>query len=315
MKNSLFLFIFLSSNSLASFEAWKFKYAHRASKRGLSKSFVLKILKDVQLQPEVIEKDKNQIILDTKTEYTKFIKGWLRDSPSRIERGRKLLLEHKDLLNQIENKYGVDKEIIVALWGTESLYGDVMGDYDLIRSLATLSYDGRRRDFFETQLSAALRILKQGHVGRDQLKGSWAGATGQCQFMPSNIALYAQDFDGDGKKDIWSTKADIFASIANYLKKNGWKFGKSIGDLAYNTKKKKLTLNRYRSIETYNRLGMRTKRGERLKGNWHARRLAAIPLKNSPLILRGSNFLPLLKWNRSNLFAALNIILVEGFRR
>lgn len=311
----ILILVLFSSQVFADFEQWKKDYARRASKRGLSKSYILKTLKDVKVDPVVIEKDRNQVIMDPDRDYQEFMQRWLRESPSRIEEGKKHLKENWDLLSRIEKKYRVDKEVIVSLWGTETLYGQITGDYDLIRSLATLSYDRRRRKFFETQLSAAIRLLKQGHATREQLKGSWAGATGQCQFMPSNIPLYAQDFNGDGKKDIWGTKEDVFASIANYLKKSGWKKGKDIGDLAYNTRNKKLNLNRYRSLNAYNRLGFKTLEGKKISGRWKRRRLAEIPLKNAPLILRGSNYSPMRKWNRSNLFAAFNIILMDGFKQ
>lgn len=315
MSKWLLVLLFIPLISYADFDKWKSSYAKKASKQGIPKTFVLKQLKELKFDPEIVKKDRNQVILDKDTDYKKFIERWLRSEPTRIEQGKALLEKHKTLLEKIENRYKVDKEVIVALWGTETFFGKITGDYDIVHSLATLSYDGRRKKFFETQLSAALRLIYQGHVKREDLKGSWAGATGQCQFMPSNIPLYAQDFDGDGKKDIWGTKADIFASIANYLKKNGWSRGKSIGSLAINTKNKKITANRYRSQRQYNRLGFRSLDGKKVSGNWSKRRMAEIPMKNSPVILRGSNYGPLLKWNRSSLFAAFNIILMEGFKK
>lgn len=315
MLKFLFLLVLLPQLCFADFEKWKLSYAKAASKRGLPQKFVIKELKQLKFDKEIVEKDRNQIILDKDTDYQKFIQKWLRSEPTRIEQGRVLLKKYAKLLNQIEKKYQVDKEVIVALWGTETFYGKITGDYDIIHSLATLSYDGRRKDFFETQLTAALKLIYQGHVKRENLKGSWAGATGQCQFMPSNIPLYAQDFNGDGKKDIWGTEADVFASIANYLKKNGWSRGKSIGSLAINTKDKNLTSNRYRSQSEYNRLGFKSLSGEKISGNWSRRRFAELPMKNSPVVLRGSNYGPLLKWNRSSLFAAFNIILMDGFKK
>lgn len=311
---SLFI-MFASLSSFASFEDWKKQYAKRAAKRGIPSSFTLDILKDVKFDSEVIEKDKNQVILSEKKDYLVFIKKWLRESPSRIELGKEMLKKHKDLLNKVEKKYGVEKEVIVSLWGVETLYGKITGDYDLIRSLSSLSYDGRRRKFFETQLNALLRALKQGHVKRDQLKGSWAGATGQCQFMPSNIPVYAQDFDGDGRKDIWGTTADVFASIAYLLKKAGWQKGKTIGSLALNPKNIEIEADKYRSRKAYENLGFTSLSGGRLTGYWTKRRFAYIPMKNSPIVLRGTNYKPLLKWNNSSLFAAFNILLIEGFSK
>ncbi len=297
------------------FDHWKQDYAKRASKRGLPKKFVLKTLKDIELDPEVIEKDKNQVIMSSDVDYKEFIQRWLRESPSRIEKGRAVLKENLKLLTKIEKKYGVEKEAIVALWGTETFYGEITGDYNLVRSLATLAFEGRRRKFFEKQLNATLRLVKNGHVTVEDLKGSWAGATGQCQFMPSNIYAYARDYNGDGKKDIWNTKADIFASIAYFLKKVGWKKGKSIGSLAFNTKNVKLTPEKYRTKAQYTKLGFRDENGNKISsGNWRARMFAPIPLKNSPVVLRGSNYRALLRWNNSSLFAAFNIILMKGIK-
>jgi membrane-bound lytic murein transglycosylase B len=315
MKFLVILFIFTSTHVWAkeNFDSWKKSYAKRAAKRGIPKSFVLDNLKDIVPDPIVIEKDKKQVILDKVIDYKVFIKKWLKSNPSRAQVGREMLMKYADILKKVEKKFGVEKEIIVALWGVETFYGKITGDYDLIRSLATLSFDGRRRKFFELQLNATLRALKQGHVTREKLKGSWAGATGQCQFMPSNIPVYAVDFDGDGKKDIWSTPADIFASIANLLKKAGWKKGKSIGQLALGPKKPKLNSDIYRTKKTYTSLGFTNLDGSKINGNWVTRRFSQIPMKNSPVVLRGGNYKPLLKWNNSSLFAAFNILLVDEF--
>jgi membrane-bound lytic murein transglycosylase B len=298
------------------FEQWKVKYAKKASKRGLPYQFVINTLRDVKFDPEVVLKDKNQIILSKKADYQKFMKRWLRDSPSRVERGIIELEKNRELLEKVEKRYGVEKEIIVSLWGVETLYGDIVGDYNIIRSLSSLAFDGRRRKFFETQLNAALRIVRKGHVTPENFVGSWAGATGQCQFMPSNINVYAQDFDGDGKKDIWNNKADLFASIANFLKKAGWKKDKSIGSLALNSNDYEGSLNKYRSSKSYRKLGFTGVDGNELNSKkWLKRKASRITMKNSPIVLRGSNYKVLKRWNRSSLFAAFNIILVDAFKQ
>lgn len=266
----------------AGFEHWKKQYKKRASKRGLSQSFLSNYLDDLSLDKEVLEKYNNQVLLDTKRDYQSFMKKWLRENPSRIEMAKENLKENLELLQKVEKKYGVQKEVIVALWGVETLFGKITGDYDVIRSLSTLAYKSRRKKFYEIQLNAAFRLLKAKHVSREDLKGSWAGATGQCQFMPSNFNAYAQDFDGDGKKDLWNNKGDIFASIANLLKKAGWKKGGSVGVLEFNS------------------------------NNSNA---STIPLKSSPVVIRGPNYKPLMKWNRSSLFAAFNIVLIDGMHQ
>ncbi len=286
---AIIAFYSLTSESLVyakSFEAWKKSYAKRASKRGLPKKFVLEVLSKVKLDKSVIEKDRNQIILSKEHNYNHFMKRWLREDNERVKKGKTLLKEHHKLLSKIEKRYKVDKEAIVSLWGVETFYGEIVGDYNVIQSLATLAYDGRRKRFFEIQLNAALRLIKKGHVKFEDFKGSWAGATGQCQFMPSNIPVYGQDFNKDGKIDLWGSKEDIFASIAYFLKRVGWKKGKSIGSLIFKSKHK------YRSRKT----------------------ASEIPMKDSPIIIQGKNFNPLLKWNNSTLFAAFNILLIKAFK-
>lgn len=269
------------------FERWKKSFVKRYRGKGVPSSFLRKNLLKISFNPAIIEKDRNQVTRDPDINYKVWIKDWLNDRPKRIMEGKKILRKYKKLLSKIETKYRVDREVIVSLWGVESKYGQYTGRYDVITSLASLSFDKRRRNFFEKQLFSALRILYQGHIPRKKMLGSWAGAIGQCQFMPSSFFKYAQDFDGDGKKDIWNNPADIMASIANYLKGANWKKGKSIGKL---TRKKSLK-------RTANR------------------KIASIPLKNSPMILRGANFMPIMRWNKSELFAALNIILMEALSR
>lgn len=142
----------------------------------------------------------------------------------RIKKGRALYRQHYSLLNEISKKYGVQPQYIVALWGIETNFGGFTGGMDIVESLATLGYDGRRSEFFTNELYNALKILDDGHVKyRSHFKGSWAGAMGQCQFMPSSFLSMAVDYDGDGRKDIWDSQADVFASIANYLSTKGWR--------------------------------------------------------------------------------------------
>jgi membrane-bound lytic murein transglycosylase B len=317
---SVFVLLLLWSSTCpyaagASFDSWKQGYAARASKRGLSRRFVLKTLASIKPDQKVVKKDKNQVVLNKKIDYRRFIKQWLRDG-ERVAEGKKQLKANLSLLRKIEKAYGVDKEVIISLWGVETLYGKINGDYNVIRSLATLAHHGRRRKFYETQLNAALRLVRKGHVKVKDLKGSWAGATGQCQFMPSNIPVYGQDFDGDGKIDIWNSKADIFASIANLLKKGGWRRKRSIGSLALNTMELKFFPDEMKSKKELHQLGIRQMNGQRLRSPlWNRRKVATIPMDNSPVVLRGTNYAPILKWNNSSLFAAFNILLMKGIKR
>ena len=140
----------------------------------------------------------------------------------KVDKARALYKEHQVLLKEIGDKYQVQPRFIVALWGLETNFGSFTGGYNVISALSTLAYEGRRETFFKKQLMAALTILDEGHIRVENMKGSWAGAMGQNQFMPTSFLSYAVDGDGDGKKDIWQNQADIFSSMANYLKKEGW---------------------------------------------------------------------------------------------
>lgn len=148
-----------------------------------------------------------------------------RASKYRILLGKRKYKKYQDLLNEVGTEYGVDPCFIVSLWGMETSYGSFMGKFPVIKSLATLAYDSKRKSFFRKQLLLALHIVNDGHVSLYDYKGEWAGASGQPQFLPSSFSKYAIDYDRDGRKDIWRTKADVFASIANYLKNKGWKTG------------------------------------------------------------------------------------------
>ncbi len=174
----------------------------------------------------MIEKDRNQ------SEFTKAIWDYLDSavSDSRVSNGKAALRQNRRLLDQIEARYGVDKEVVVAVWGLESSYGTYRGDTPLIEALATLAFDGRRGSFFESQLIAALKIVQAGDVDPRQMTGSWAGAMGHTQFIPTSYLAYAVDFTGDGKRDIWSDNpADALASTAAYLARFGWTKGQPWG--------------------------------------------------------------------------------------
>ncbi len=149
-------------------------------------------------------------------------------SANRIKNGQRELAENNEILAEISKKYSVPASVIVAIWGMETSYGKNTGNFGIIPALATLAYDGRRSSFFRRELINALFILEAEQMASDDFYGSWAGAFGQCQFMPSSYLKYAVDYDGDGKRDIWNTQADIFASIANYLHSEGWQDGEKI---------------------------------------------------------------------------------------
>jgi len=210
----------------AGFDDWVAGFRNRALKHGISARTFDRAFKGVEPDPVVIDKDRNQ------SEFVKPIWDYLDSavSDTRIANGKAALRDHRRLFDQIEARYGVEKEVVAAIWGMESSYGTHRGDLPLIRSLATLAYEGRRRAFFESQLLAALKIIQQGNVEPADMTGSWAGAMGHTQFIPTSYLAFAVDFTGDGKRDIWSDNpADALASTAAYLARSGWKKGQPWG--------------------------------------------------------------------------------------
>ena len=210
------------AGSNAGLKDWTISFRARALAAGVSAATFDGAFQGVVYSPDVITKDRNQ------SEFTKTIWDYLDSAASddRIENGKKALSQNRALLDRIEATYGVDREIVTAIWGLESAYGTFRGDYPLIGSLATLAYDGRRAAFFEEQLLAALQILQSGDVTAEQMTGSWAGAMGHTQFIPTSYLGFAVDFSGDGKRDIWSDDpVDALASTAAYLAKSGWQKG------------------------------------------------------------------------------------------
>ncbi|MDA8746580.1 lytic murein transglycosylase [Litoreibacter sp.] len=208
------------------FGEWIAGFRRRALTKGISATTFDRAFKGVGYDPEVIKRDRNQ------SEFTKTIWDYLSTAASdaRIKNGKAAIRKQSNALNKIEARYGVDKEIVAAIWGLESAYGTFRGSKDLIGSLATLAFDTRRGPFFEGQLVAALKIIQAGDVAPRSMTGSWAGAMGHTQFIPTSYLDYAVDYTGDGKRDIWSDNpSDALASTANYLKEFGWVTGQPWG--------------------------------------------------------------------------------------
>jgi membrane-bound lytic murein transglycosylase B len=207
------------------FDEWLRDVRDEALAAGLRPEIVTAALEHVELVDVVVERDRAQ------TEYVLSIDGYLERRLTRetVRTARDRLARHRDLLNRVASKYGVDPAMLVAVWGLESNFGRFSGVRPTIPVLATLGYQTRRGTFFRGQLIDALRILDRGDIEMGRLKGSWAGAMGQPQLMPGSYLRYAVDFDGDGRRDIWDSEADVFASIANYLGEHGWKPGERWG--------------------------------------------------------------------------------------
>lgn len=207
------------------FADWLTEFRIEAMKEGIKPQTFNRALAGVAPDDSVVAADQNQ------PEFVKpvweYLKGAL--SEKRVERGRALLAENKDLLDRLEKAYGVDRHVIVSIWGLESNFGDFMGTQSVVRSLATLGFEGRRPTYGRTQLIAALKIIEAGDVQPEEMLGSWAGAMGQTQFIPTTYLAHAVDFDGDGRRDIWHSTADTLGSTAQYLSVSGWEAGGNWG--------------------------------------------------------------------------------------
>jgi membrane-bound lytic murein transglycosylase B len=216
----------LAQTNDAKFATWLRGVRAEAARAGVDESTLAAALDNIEEIPRVLELARNQP--EFKMTFERYQE--LVVSPERISRGRTLLAENRSAIDRFAAPAGIPASIIVALWGIESNYGTRLGDFDVVPALATLVYNGFRAQFFRAQLIAALKILSQGHVGLQAMKGSWAGAMGQCQFIPTSFVAYAADGDGDGRMDIWTNRTDVFASIANYLRRVGWRPGLEWGE-------------------------------------------------------------------------------------
>ena len=206
------------SPSEMGFKQWLGDFKKEALNKGISQSTLDSAFKNIKLNQKVLQSDKKQPEF-TKTFFEYFDRAV---SDSRINKGLKNYAKHQELLDEVTKKYGVPGRYLVAFWGMETNYGSYTGNIPIIESLATLAYDPRRSEFFTKQLISALTILDKGHVSLKQMKGSWAGAMGQCQFMPTNYIQYAVDGDGDGKINLWDSLPDVFHSAGNFLQQLGW---------------------------------------------------------------------------------------------
>jgi lytic murein transglycosylase len=203
-----------------SFKQWIRNFKEDAISNGITTSTFDTAFENVKLNSRVIKADNKQ------AEFSREIWDYLdtATSPKRITNGKENLSNYLNTLREIEFKYRVDAEVVLAIWGLESSYGKRMGDINIIEALATLAFDGRREKFGKQQLLEALKIIQRGDITPDKMMGSWAGAMGHTQFIPTSYQSYAQDFTGDGKRDVWDPldPSDALASTANYLAEFGW---------------------------------------------------------------------------------------------
>lgn len=222
----------------------------------------------------------------------------------RVVIGRKQFERNREVLEKIGQEFGVDPCFIVSFWGMESSYGSYMGNFPVIKSLATLAYDSNRPEFFRKELFLALHILNDGHVSLAQFKGEWAGASGQCQFLPSSWVKYAVDYDGDGRKDVWESKPDVFASIANYMKKNGWQTGEPWAvhvKLPAHFDMKLEGKSIVKSVREWNAMGVRTESGQPLP--YENLQASIVKPLGGPVFLAYPNYKMILRYNNSIYYA------------
>jgi membrane-bound lytic murein transglycosylase B len=207
------------------FDVWLAEFRAEAESRGIRPEILDRALTGLVPVEQILARDRSQ------AEFTLNLDTYLkrRLTLSTVRTARTMYERHRKLAERIGKTYGVDPRMLISVWGLESNFGRFAGVRPTVPTLATLAYDPRRGAMFRTELFDALEILNRGDIELERLKGSWAGALGQPQFMPSSYLRYAQDFDGDGRRDIWTSQADVFASIAYYLQQHNWKAGVTWG--------------------------------------------------------------------------------------
>ncbi len=240
------------------FRQWVNRFWPTARRAGIRRNVYNRAFRGVKVNKQVIKAAKYQ------PEFTRAIWDyvWSATSDTRVRNGQEMLKKHGALLNAIEKRYKVSKYAVLAIWGMESNYGQHQGKKYVIEALATLAYRGRRRRFGRQQLIAALKVLQRGDISFDKMTGSWAGAMGHTQFIPTTYNAYAVDFDGDGKRDIWTNIADALGSTANYLRRSGWKKDQTWGyevelPIGFNYRRAGKSKSKRRSIASWQKIGIR----------------------------------------------------------
>ena len=299
---------------LQSFAQWQAGFRQQALQAGITPAIFDRAFIGVTPDMDVIKADRSQP--EFSRPVWEYIEGAL--SPLRVRNGKKLLDQHADLLSQLEQRYGVDRNVLVSVWGMESNFGQFQGSKSVIRSLATLAYEGRRPAFAQAQLIAALQILQNGDIQPDAMLGSWAGAMGQTQFIPTTYNTHAVDFDGDGRRDIWKSSADALASTAHYLQSSGWKRGEPWGfevQVPGNFDYWLADGSLRKSVAEWQQLGVTLPAGARAPAG--TEQLSAALLlpagAGGPAFLVLDNFRAILKYNNSSSYALAVSLLAERF--
>jgi membrane-bound lytic murein transglycosylase B len=270
--------------------------------RGISRKTLDRALKGLEPMQRVIELDRNQP--ESKMPFRQYMK--LTVTNSRIVTGRMLLQKHRGLLESVKDRYGVQPRFLVAIWGMETNFGSYLGSFPIIQAVATLAYDARRGKFFRAQLLDALQILDEGHIDISEMQGSWAGAMGQVQFMPSTFISFAVDEDGDGRRDIWRSLPDVFASAANFLSSYGWKEGYTWGrkvKVPGTMPQSLFGMNIERPLSEWQASGVRRMDGDDLPKVNITASLIQPAGEKGPLYLVYQNYRAIMRWNSSHFYA------------
>ena len=291
------------ANAAQDWNTWLNGVKAEARQKGISEQIISQSLSGIQPIPRVIELDRRQP--EGTMTFEKYKQRVISDA--RIRKGRILLQEHASALKIASEKYGVPPQYIVALWGVETSYGENTGGFKVVPALATLAHDGRRSKFFRTELMNALKILNEGHIKPADMKGSWAGAMGQNQFMPSSFHAFAVDGDSDGKRNIWGDLDDVFASTANYLSKSGWKedqkWGRAV-KLPQGFPKSLASLKVKKSLSEWKNMGVTLPNGQSIPTVAGMKASIVTPGGlNGPAYLAYDNYRVIMRWNKSTYFA------------
>lgn len=291
----------LSFANQQSWSAWVAEVRQQALAEGISQTLFDKAFAGIEA-PSSSVKSLARSQPEQRLTFSKYLHT--RADNYRITMGRKHYAKNKELLENVGKEFGVDPCFIAAFWGMESSYGSYMGNFPVIKSLATLAYDSKRKDFFRKELFLALHILEGGHVDLSHFKGEWAGASGQPQFLPSSWVRYAVDYDRDGRKDIWGSKADVFASIANYMKQNGWQTGEPWAihvKLPANFDMSLQGKTIVKPVSEWNALGVRTENGQSLP--YENLKASIVQPNGGPVFLAFQNYKMILRYNNSIYYA------------
>ena len=297
------------------FEAWKGQFVDRAIAKNYAPGLVRSVILPAKINPLALERDANQ------PEFTKPVWSYVDNAASdaRINGGRNKMTETDAVFDVVESRYRVPRAVLTAIWGLESSYGRILGKHDIIDSLSTFAFEGRRQKFGESQLFALLDLLAAGDVRREQLTGAWAGAMGMTQFIPTTFRDYAVDLDGDGNKDLWKNPGDALASAANYISRSGWRAGEPVMtevklptrfDYAVTDGSKK-------SINEWTALGVQPVSGRRwsTEAGFLETKLIAPGGSKGPKFLTFKNFDVLKRYNNSTSYVMGISVLADALER